>query len=315
MNKISPMKMNNSELIKKKEEEINRISKELLLQREEILSQKEVIETQRDVAVRQRDRIEQQKMEITSSLTYASRIQSALMTREEEFAKHFSDFVVLYLPKDIVSGDFFWMHEKNKRLIIAAADATGHGVPGAFMSLMGIAFLNEIVESLEITEPDEILHLMSLKIIKALGLSGGHEDPSDGIDMALISIDNEHSRLFYSGAYNPVYILRKGKIIEIKAERKSVGFNEYHPDYRFSRIEFSLEDGDRIYMFTDGYIDQFGWRNNRKFMTRNFKQLLLEIQNVPLKGQKLLLHNQLNNWKGELEQTDDILVMGFEYKT
>jgi serine phosphatase RsbU (regulator of sigma subunit) len=299
-------------LLDEKDREINRISKELLIQKEEIESQREVIETQRDVAVSQRDEIIFQKKEITSSITYAKRIQSALLTRDDVFKRHFADHFIFYKPKDIVSGDFYWMQENKNRIIVAAADSTGHGVPGAFMSLMGVVFLNEIVEGMGIVQPNRILNLMREKIIKSLGQEGRKEDPDDGMDIAVIAIDQQNSVLQFAGAFNPVYIIRNGELFELKADRMPLGFAHFYRDTTFSNHEFQIKANDSIYMFSDGYVDQFGWRSNKKYMTSNFKNLLTEIQNVPMKAQKLLLENTLNNWKGDLEQVDDILVIGLQ---
>ena len=295
-----------------KEEALKRISKELLMQREEIMSHKELIENQRDVALRQRDEIHNQQKEITSSITYAKRIQSALLTSEDQFKLHFADHFILYRPKDIVSGDLYWLQEKKNKIVVAVADATGHGVPGAFMRLMGIVFLNEIVEAQGILQPNRILNLMCEKIISSLGEWGKEEDPNDGIDMALISIDPEESLLHYAGAYNPIYIMRDDEFIELRPDRRPLGYSHLEDVSSYTNHEFKIRANDRIYMFSDGYIDQFGWRNNKKFMTKNFKQLIKDIQHVPMKAQKNILENNLDNWMGEMSQLDDILVLGLQ---
>jgi serine phosphatase RsbU (regulator of sigma subunit) len=300
-------------LLQEKEAEISRISKELLMQKEEILSQKELIETQRDVAVRQRDEIVFQKKEITSSITYAKRIQAALIPGEEVFRKNFKDYFILHRPKDIVSGDFFWIGDKEGMIIVAAADSTGHGVPGAFMSLMGIVFLNEIVDVNGILQPSLILNSVREKIIKSLGHEGRKDDLSDAIEMAVISFDRERSLLQYAGALHPVYLVRRGELTELRPDRMPLGFSYIQRENSFTNQELPIKPGDRIYMTTDGYADQFGWRNNKKFLTRNFKELLMEIQHLPMKAQRLVLDNTLENWKGEMEQVDDILVMGLEF--
>jgi serine phosphatase RsbU (regulator of sigma subunit) len=299
-------------LLVEKDREIARIAKELLLQKEEISNQKELIETQRDVALRQRDEILRQKKEITSSITYAQRIQSALLPKDELFKRYFADHFVLYKPKDIVSGDFYWLQEKDGKLVVVAADSTGHGVPGAFMSLMGFTYLNEIVEGMGIVQPNRILNLMREKIIKSLVHEDKQTELSDGMDISVVAIESKKMIMQYAGAFNPIYIIRNGELNELKADRMPLGYNQFNNEKPFTNQQVDISANDSIYMFSDGFVDQFGWRTDKKFMTRNFKSLLLEIQNVPMKAQKVLLENAFNNWKGDVEQLDDILVMGLQ---
>jgi len=298
--------------IEEEEREIKRLIRELAVQKEEVTVQKEIIENQRDSALRQRDEIVSQQKEITASFTYASRIQDAMLTSSTIFEKHLKDYFIFYKPRNIVSGDFYWMTEKNDKIIVTAADATGHGVPGAFMSLMGIVFLNEIVNSLEITTPHEILERMRKKVVAAFEREDGRDTVNAGMDLALVSIDIQNMKLQFSGAFNPVCIYRKEELIELPGDKIPVGFHPYLMDNKFITKDFKLLKGDRIFLFSDGFIDQFGWRSNKKYLKRNFKNLLLENQSVPLKAQRLLLENALNNWKGDLEQVDDIVVLGFE---
>jgi serine phosphatase RsbU (regulator of sigma subunit) len=299
------------QLLEKKNREIKVLAKELILQKEEINIKKEIIENQRDGAFRQRDEIVIQQKEMTSSFTYASRIQSAMLTSSVLFEKHLKDHFILYKPRNIVSGDFYWMTEEQGKLIITAADATGHGVPGAFMSLIVIVFLNDIVNSMHIIEPSEILELMRQKIISVF-IHEGKETVDAGMDMALISLDKQEMKLKFSGAFNPAIIIRNKQVIELEAEKMPIGYHPYLMSKKFSNREFDIKNGDRIYLFSDGFIDQFGWRNNKKFMKRKFKSFLIDIQSVPMKGQKLLLENNFNNWKGDLEQVDDIVILGIE---
>jgi serine phosphatase RsbU (regulator of sigma subunit) len=298
-------------LLDQKQQKINRFSKELKMQREEIESQKEVIENQRDVAIRQRDEITRKQSEITSSIAYARRIQSALLPDRKNMSRHFTNHFVFFKPKDIVSGDFYWIGAVDENIVVSAADATGHGVPGALMSMMGSVFMNEIVEGMGITSPDQILNKLREKIIHALGQDGGVNGSMDGMDMSVIVLDKKNMVLNYAGAFNPVYILREGNLMELKADRMPIGYYHFKFD-PFSKSEFSLETGDRVYMFSDGFVDQFGWRSNKKFMASRFKELLLEIQDLPLNGQHVVFENTLNNWKGDMEQLDDILVMGLQ---
>jgi len=295
-----------------KNAEIKRLNKELLIQSEEINSQKEIIETQLDVAVQKRDEIIFQKKEITSSIIYAQRIQNALLTDEQLFRKHLKEYFILYKPKDIVSGDFYWMHHSDGKTILVAADSTGHGVGGAFMSLMGIVFLNEIVVSMGLSQPKKILESIRYKIINSLEHKGAAETINAGMDVACICIDHDAKELQYAGAFNSAIIIRNGELIELPADKMPIGNHPYLNDNPFTNHTIQLEDDDSIYLYSDGYIDQFGWRNNKKFMKRNFKNLLLEIQNVPMKAQRLLMENSFQNWKGDLDQLDDVLVIGVQ---
>jgi serine phosphatase RsbU (regulator of sigma subunit) len=298
-------------LLDQKQQQINRFSKELEMQREEIESQKEVIENQRDVAIRQRDEITRKQSEITSSIAYARRIQSALLPDSKHFSRHFADHFVFFKPKDIVSGDFYWIGSVQDKIVVAAADATGHGVPGALMSMMGTVFMNEIVEGMGIISPDQILNNLREKIIYSLGQDGGANGSKDGMDMSVIVVDRKNMVLNYAGAFNPVYVIRENNLIELKADRMPIGYYHFRME-PFSSHEFALTSGDRVYMFSDGFVDQFGWRNNRKFMTRSFKELLLEMQDIPMRAQNVIFENTLNNWKGDMEQIDDILVVGLQ---
>lgn len=289
--------------------DINQEKKDKLLMEYEIIQKNEEIETQRDLAETQWDRISAQKNELTDSITYASRIQSALLPESGYFSKIFSDYFILNKPKDIVSGDFYWLSIKGDKTIVAVADCTGHGVPGAFMSMLGVEFLNEIVNNLGIVQPNKILNNMRDRIIKSMGQTGKSGEAMDGMDIALVSIDLENDSLQYAGAFNPLFIIRNNNLSEINGDRMPLGFH-LKIDKPFTNHEIEIKANDSIYLFSDGYKDQFGWRNNKKFNLDNFRKLLLSVQNVPMKAQKLLLENNLKNWMGDMEQIDDIMVMG-----
>lgn len=292
-------------------DEPQRLNKEIEKLKEEIESQKEELEIRRDLAEKQRDEIEIQKKELTDSITYARRIQSSLMPGSELFKKSFSDYFILNKPKDIVSGDFFWISEKDSKTIVAVSDCTGHGVPGAFMSMLGIGLLNEIVNKMKIVQPNLILNNLRDRVIKSLTKSGANNETTDGMDIALITIDHENFTLQFSGAFNSLIKIRNNKHSETRGDRMPVG--SYHvTDKPFTNHEIEIEDSDSLYLFSDGYKDQFGWRNNRKLKHGKFIELLLSIQNVPMKAQKILLENNLKNWMGDLEQLDDILVVGVQ---
>ena len=264
---------------------------------------------QNDEIKKQRDQIFQQKKEITDSIHYASRIQRAVLPAskllDDAGIKHF----ILYKPRDIVSGDFYWINQKDNKLIVAAADCTGHGVPGAFMSMLGMAFLNEIVTKAEFNNAADILNQLRVLIVKSLHQSGKQEETKDGMDITLCMIDKENWNLQFAGAFNPLYLIRNGEIIEGPADRMPVGFHD-KLEVPFTNTELPIQAGDTLYVFSDGYVDQFGGENGKKFMAKRFKQLLLDIQDKPMDTQRDILDTNIIDWRGELDQVDDILVIG-----
>jgi len=273
--------------------------------------QRDEIRTQRDIAISQRDEIKQQKQEITDSIIYAKRIQKALLPSNELINKLINDYFILYKPRDIVSGDFYWFSKRDKKIVIAAADCTGHGVPGAFMSLIGISFLNEIVNSKKVLKANEILNHLRDTIILSLQHSIDDNEARDGMDMALCVIDESKMELQYAGANNPLIIINNGNLTEIKPDKMPIGRHRLS-EMPFTNNRIKIKEEDTIYLFTDGYSDQFGGINDKKFKSHNFKKLLLNIQNVPLKKQKSILDSKFEEWKGNAEQVDDILVIGLK---
>lgn len=249
--------------------------------------------------------------DITSSISYAKKIQEAIMVPFDKFSEYFEESFCFYKPKSIVSGDFYWFSEQHDRIVIACADSTGHGVPGAFMSLIGISFLNKIVNEKGFVAPAIILNRMRNNIITHLHHSQSDNDPiaGDGMDMSVISIDRKNNTLEFAGAMNPVYIIRKGDLIVLKPDRMPVGFfdNEERP---FSSTSISLKPGDHIYMFTDGYYDQFGGHDDSKLKTTRFKKLLTSCYGKKSDEQKQIIIDYFNTWRGHNTQVDDILVMG-----
>jgi CheY-like chemotaxis protein/serine phosphatase RsbU (regulator of sigma subunit) len=288
-----------------------KINKRLKDQNTEIEYQKAEIERQRDLA-------DKQRKNLTDSIQYARRIQSAVIPRQENLHNHFSDSFVLNRPRDIVSGDFYWFAQKDNIFIIAAADCTGHGVPGAFMSMLGVAYLNEIVNKIAINvhinalNADEILNQLREKVISSLHQSENKRDPKDGMDIALCIIDFDKKKLQYAGAYNPLLIIRKGELIRYNADKMPVSYHR-RKDVPFTRQEIDLKDNDCLYIFSDGYIDQFGGEKGLKFLMKNFTSLLLEIHHKPMQEQKVLLQKKFEEWRGDYSQIDDVLVIGFRY--
>jgi len=292
-------------------------NEEIRQQKEEIEAQRDEIESQKNYAEEQRDHIAKQQKEITHSIRYASRIQKAILPHEKEIANLLPEHFIFYSPKNMVSGDFYWFAQKENKLILVAADCTGHGVPGAFMSMLGISLLNEIVNRNNIIDPPEILNQLRKGVMEALHQHHKDVKTSDGMDMTLCQIDLDTYNMEFSGAYNPIYIIREingePTLHEIKGDKMPVGV--YLKEYiaPFTKHEFKLEKGDRLYMFSDGYYDQFGNESEIKFLPKRFRELLLNIQDKNLLEQKDLVISNFENWKGDHKQMDDVLVMGFDF--
>ncbi len=253
--------------------------------------------------------LEQQRMNITDSIKYASRIQKALMLPSEELEKILPSHFILNKPKDIVSGDYYWVSQKNNRLIIAVADCTGHGVPGAFMSIMGINFLNEIVNQSDTIKANEILNELRDQLIKSLGQTGRRDETKDGMEMALCIIDSEKKQIQFSGAFRPLYLIRNEELKVIKGDPMPIGkYNE--TEVSFTNKEMPFYENDMIYLFTDGYVDQIGGLDRKTFKSIQFKKLLKEIHYKPLKEQKAILLEENGIWRAGHEQIDDIMILG-----
>ncbi|MFO7864943.1 MAG: SpoIIE family protein phosphatase, partial [Salinivirgaceae bacterium] len=270
------------------------------------------IRKQNEEITNQRDEIAAQKKDITDSIHYASRIQAALLP-SDEFAKSVLDsYFILFKPRDIVSGDYYWLAQIDNKTIVVAADCTGHGVPGAFMSMLGVAFLNEIVVRDQTIAANEILDRLRQYIIKSLKQTGSEGGSKDGMDVALTIIDHATSTAQFAGAYNPLYIIRNGELETIKADRMPIGYH-IKVNKPFTNNHVQLQKGDRLYTFSDGYPDQFGGEKGRKFMSKQFKNLLIETCTLEMSEQKKVLDETIEAWKGDTyEQIDDILVIGIK---
>ncbi len=279
----------------------------------EIQEKAEEIEVQRDEIMGQRDEILRQKEEITDSINYARRIQNAVLPLKDHFKKSFSDHFILFKPRDIVSGDFYWIAEDENKLYFTAADCTGHGVPGAFMSMLGVSSLNEIFgnENHHLTAA-RMLNLLREKIKFSLHQTGKEGENKDGMDMALCIYHKKKKLLEYAGAYNPLYLIRDGKLQEYKADRMPIGI--YHIEKEsFTNHEINIKKGDAIYIFSDGYADQFGGPGQTKFKSGNLKKLLLEINEKPMEEQHQILDTRFMKWKGNLDQIDDVILIGIRF--
>lgn len=277
---------------------------------EEILKQNEEIKQQKEEIVLQRDEIALQKQEIMDSIRYASRIQQAVLPPVKIIENlFFENFFIFNRPRDIVSGDYYFITSKEKKLICSAADCTGHGVPGAFMSLLGISFLNEIISKMEVLDAAIILNKLRENIIGALNQSGDHQT-KDGMDMVLCVFDFENNFVEFAGANNPLYHIRNGELTEYKGDKMPIGlYDELKP---FTKKVIPIEKNDTFYMFSDGYADQFGGPDGKKFKYKPMKEMLISIQHMPMKEQYKVVEETIDKWKNGYFQVDDMLFIGIK---
>lgn len=265
-------------------------------------------------------KIEKQKVEtahkdIKDSINYAKKIQEAILPEDDEIRKHIKEYFILYRPKDIVAGDFYWFYAIGENItegiLIAAADCTGHGVPGAFMSMIGSTFLNEIVKK-GVTMPNRILDELNINIRRALKQNTELSQSRDGMDIALCYIDRKNQTLYYSGANRPCVIVSNSELREFKPDKFPIGGLQREKEDHFTLNEISISKGDIIYLFSDGYADQFGGPDGKKFMYRQLKEVLVSVSSRSMDEQKRLLDEYTANWRGSIEQVDDILVIGIK---
>jgi serine phosphatase RsbU (regulator of sigma subunit) len=312
---IAEQNINLEQQVKERTAEIEQQKEEITAQRDDILEKSEILEqqneeirTQSEEITAQRDALSYQKNEIVSSIQYAQRIQNAVLPSLDSFKEVFSDFFVLYKPRDIVSGDFYWLRKVNNQVIQVTADCTGHGVPGAFMSILAISLLNEIMGKSNLDNAGEILNNLRKKIKIVLHQQGKDSEQKDGMDIALCIYDLENNTMQYAGAYNSLYLVRNNELIEYKADLQPCAVHILESDFTTHFIK--IKKGDIIYTFSDGYVDQRGGVYYKKYMAKNFRNYLLSICHEPLEKQKELLDRNIETWKNGKEQIDDITVVG-----
>jgi serine phosphatase RsbU (regulator of sigma subunit) len=258
----------------------------------------------------QKGELELRDKNITDSLIYAQRIQEALLPSEIYFRKHFADSFILFKPKNIVSGDFYWIGEKGEKLFVVAADCTGHGVPGALMSMIGLKLIEKTINEDNIEVPSQILAVLNKELEKTFSREKNIGTIiRDGMDIGLCVIDRQRKKLVYAGAFMPLYLIRDGSLTEIMSDKIIIGMNTDSQPYIDHEVD--LLDNDIFYIFSDGYVDQFGGSENKKFMYRRFRYLLLTIHNFPISDQKAILEENIKTWMGTNEQVDDMMVIGF----
>jgi len=286
----------------------------ILVKNNELNHQYHEISAQRDEINQQKDLLEVKNNQLTDSIEYAQKIQTALLPLEENINKIFEKNFILFEPKNIVSGDFYWTTSQNHLDYLAVADCTGHGVPGAFMSLLSISYLNDILNNYIITNANECLNRLRGKIVKSLHQSGKMGETKDGLDIGLCIIDQEEKRISYAGAHISLIIIRNNEIIEYKADPRPIGIYSEIEEYQFRENVIQYEEGDMLYMFTDGIIDQFGGQSFKKFQKKQLKQLLLKINEEEVEFQHQKIAEIYHKWKGKNDQIDDVLVMGVKLK-
>jgi len=291
-------------------------------------NQKEEITTQKDKLEKAYQEIEEANQSTTDSLNYAKSIQASMLPTAEDFEKHLEDYFVFFKPRDIVSGDFYWIGElspkaiygeengsrvlkkfTDEKVVITAVDCTGHGIPGAFMSMIGDSLLNQIVHDREVHSPELILNELHRGIRKALNQQNTQN--RDGMDLALCVIDKKNKILEFAGAKNPLYYIQEGKMNILEPNKLALGGEQKEEIRRFSKKKISIEKPTICYIFSDGYQDQFGGKSDKKFMRKQFRSLLFEISTKPMQEQKNILEQKLKDWKGNQKQIDDILILGF----
>jgi serine phosphatase RsbU (regulator of sigma subunit) len=282
------------------------LARRLVIVRRQLLTRTKLF----DIVDSEKKDLELKNKNLTDSLIYAQRIQEALLPSEIYFRKHFEDSFIFFKPKDIVSGDFYWIGEKGDKVFVVAADCTGHGVPGALMSVIGMEIIGKAINEGNIDKPSEILAILSKALEKTFTSEKNIGSIiRDGMDIGLCQIDKTKRKMIYAGAFFPLYLLRDNSLTEIKGDKISIGFNPGGIDYTDNEIEIMADD--IFYVFSDGYVDQFGGSENKKFMYRRFRFLLTKIHNFSADDQKSILEEEFRAWMGNNVQLDDIMVIGF----
>lgn len=287
--------------------------KSIEIKEQEIEEKNKRIDFQIRNELKQREIIIKKNKEIMADIRYASRIQHAILPSLEFIHKNTKEYFILHQPKSHVSGDFYWMSNTGNKKIIAVGDCTGHGLSGALMHMLGSVYLNEIVSKNNFETASDILNQLRDHIMNSLNQTGESGEAQDGLDIALCVIDCEQKKLQFSGANNPLYIIRNKELIEIKGDRMPVGIH-INFDKPFTNHLIDIESDDKLYLFSDGFADQFGGPHGKKFRYKQFKELLVDISDNPMSIQKEMLNNAHDKWRGSLDQIDDILVFGIKIK-
>jgi serine phosphatase RsbU (regulator of sigma subunit) len=283
------------------------ISLALLFSRFKITQkQKRIIERQKQEVEKQKALVEEKNKDVLDSITYAKRLQDAILPPISDIKRYLPDSFVLYKPKDIVAGDFYWMEHSDDIILIAACDCTGHGVPGAMVSVVCSNALNRALNEFKIRDTGKMLDKVRELVLETFEKSEG--EVKDGMDISLCAINTKTGSVEWSGAYNPLWYIQDNELKEVVPDKQPIG--KVDNPKPFSTHTLNLKKGDALYLFTDGYADQFGGPQGKKFKYKQLQQLLIDNGKLTMEKQKKVLEETLENWKGRLEQVDDILVMG-----
>lgn len=314
-----------SEMVYKEKKKIEEQFKEIVEEKQRLEEQKKendekvkllwdqstAIHYEKDRIDKLKNQLEHRHKEIIDSVLYAKRIQQAILPSLEYVLNVLPESFIFFKPRNIVSGDFFWVNKPDDdSVLFAAVDCTGHGVPGAFMSIMGYHLLERVVTEQKINQPAEVLNELTNGVVKSLKQTTELESVKDGMDIALCKIDYKNYVLQYAGAHNPLYLIRNGVLTEVKADRRSVGISVGNKVTQFTNHVLEIQKGDCLYLFSDGYVDQKGGPENVKFFYQPFKDLLLKIHTETMQTQLQILEKVITEWKGDKGQIDDMLVMG-----
>jgi len=285
-----------------------------------IQAQLDLIKVQKKEIEVQKEKIERQNNNLKASIRYASRIQSALLPSDVKMGRILKDHFIYFKPRDVVSGDFYWIDEHEDKIIVAVADCTGHGVPGAFVSVLGISFLNGIIQNAmsqkEDLNPAIILNRLRSKMLDSFIKSETESGIYDGMDISVCIIDKKNKTIDFSGAMHPICIVKKSANGKLEIQKLRTDVHSISligtGDYIYNSISFAIEKGDMLYMYSDGFADQFGGNDGKKYLSRNFEYLLLKVAHEPLETQNRLLQEKIAKWQGSYKQVDDILVLGIK---
>jgi len=291
------------------EQKVKERTAEVVAQKEEIEAQRDTLREQRNLLAEVNDSLQKAYDEIEDSIHYASRIQNAILPPDDYLKKVIPNAFFFYKPRDIVSGDFYWVASKNDKVVVSAVDCTGHGVPGAFMSIVGNNQLNYALNVENETQPSEILRILDEGVTATLRQTQS-ESIQDGMDLAMVTIDKKKKLLQFAGSFNPMLLVRKGELTKYKADRIPIGGHIIEAEKNFTHTEFKYQEGDMIYMYSDGYPDQFGGPKGGKYMSGKFVKFLQSIATHSIEDQYKLLDKELARWMGDESQVDDILVIG-----
>ncbi len=305
------MKLYNKKLLFLNEEVLSKKTK-IEVQRDEIQDKKNVIDKQLTSLSRINIELKQKNEHIEASLRFAKKIQDSLLPNYEEILpKYFSDFFLYYLPREKVSGDFYWMIEKEDFLYLAVADCTGHGIPGALLSFLGISSLNEIINIKPNIKPDEILVRLRDAFILNFHKDNSYKHGNQSIDISIVQYNASKQELTYSGSYNSIFLVRENRLTEFKADKIPIGQSE-HTNVEFNLYQHSLRKGDQFYLFSDGFQDQIGGAKTQKFLKKKFRFLIEGISSYSPTEQQNILSVVHKEWRGEIQQIDDITILGIK---